>query len=47
MIPNVSIDHPSLNNEEAWGLLKAFASKDAGTAQASVVIPAYEGATQT
>jgi multiple sugar transport system substrate-binding protein len=41
-----AISSKSKNKEEAWGLLKAFASKDAGAAQASAVIPAYEGATQ-
>jgi multiple sugar transport system substrate-binding protein len=41
---NISAKSP--NKEEAWGLLKAFATKEAGEAQAQVVIPAYEGATQ-
>jgi len=30
--------------EEAWGLLKAFATREGAEAQARVVIPAYEGA---
>jgi multiple sugar transport system substrate-binding protein len=41
---NISAKSPY--KEEAWGLLKAFATKEAGEAQAQVVIPAYEGATQ-
>jgi multiple sugar transport system substrate-binding protein len=40
---NISAKSP--NKEEAWGLVKAFASRDAGVAQAKAVIPAYEGAT--
>ena len=39
-----NISNKSKNKEEAWGLLKAFTTKDAGIAQAKVVIPAYEGA---
>ena len=30
--------------EEAWGLLKVFTTREAGEAQAKIVIPAYEGA---
>jgi multiple sugar transport system substrate-binding protein len=41
---NISAKSP--NKEEAWGLLKAFTTREAGEAQAQVVIPAYEGATQ-
>jgi multiple sugar transport system substrate-binding protein len=41
-----NISAKSRNKEEAWGLLKAFATKEAGEAQAQAVIPAYEGATQ-
>lgn len=36
----------SQNKEAAWELIKAFATKEAGEAQANVVIPAYEGAEQ-
>jgi multiple sugar transport system substrate-binding protein len=36
----------SQNKEAAWGLIKAFATKEAGEAQAKVVIPAYAGADQ-
>jgi multiple sugar transport system substrate-binding protein len=32
--------------DEAWGLLKAFATIEAGEAQAKVVIPAYQGAAE-
>jgi len=39
-----NISNKSTNKEEAWGLLKAFSTKEAGEAQAKVVIPAYEGA---
>jgi multiple sugar transport system substrate-binding protein len=39
-----NISARSRNKEEAWGLLKTFATKEAGEAQAKVVIPAYEGA---
>jgi multiple sugar transport system substrate-binding protein len=42
-----NISARSRNKEEAWGLLKAFATKEAGEAQAKVVIPAYEGAAET
>jgi multiple sugar transport system substrate-binding protein len=37
----------SKNKEEAWALVKAFATREAGDAQAMVVIPAYGGAEQT
>ena len=36
----------SKNKEAAWGLIKMFATKEAGEAQAQVVIPAYAGADQ-
>lgn len=35
----------SANKEEAWGLVKAFATKSAGEIMAAEVIPAYEGST--
>jgi multiple sugar transport system substrate-binding protein len=36
----------SQNNEAAWGLIKAFSTREAGEAQAKVVVPAYEGASE-
>jgi multiple sugar transport system substrate-binding protein len=38
-----NISAKSQNKEAAWGLIKAFATREAGEAQAKVVIPAYEG----
>jgi multiple sugar transport system substrate-binding protein len=38
---NISAKSP--NKEEAWGLVKAFATYDAGVAQAKVVSPAFAG----
>jgi multiple sugar transport system substrate-binding protein len=37
----------SQNKEAAWGLIKAFSTKEAGEAQAKVTIPAYEGAAES
>jgi len=39
-----NISAKSRNKEEAWGLVKAFSTREAGVAQAKVVLPAYEGA---
>jgi multiple sugar transport system substrate-binding protein len=39
-----NISANSKNKEAAWGLIKMFATKEAGEAQAQVVIPAYTGA---
>lgn len=41
-----NISANSKNKEAAWGLIKMFATKEAGEAQAKVVIPAYAGADQ-
>lgn len=41
-----NISARSKHKEEAWGLLKAFATKEAGEVQAKLVIPAYEGAAE-
>lgn len=41
-----NISANSKNKEAAWGLIKTFATKEAGEAQAKVVIPAYAGADQ-
>lgn len=41
-----NISAKSQNKEAAWGLIKQFATKEAGEAQAKVVIPAYAGADQ-
>jgi multiple sugar transport system substrate-binding protein len=41
-----NISARSQNKEAAWGLVKAFSTKEAGDAQASVVIPAYADASR-
>lgn len=41
---SVNISAKSRNKEAAWGLAKAFTTREAGEAQAKVVIPAYSGA---
>ena len=41
---SISISARSRNIDDAWELLKEFASREAGEAQARVVIPAFQGA---
>ncbi|MCL2879901.1 MAG: hypothetical protein FWF29_06635, partial [Treponema sp.] len=41
-----NISAKSKNKDAAWQLVKAFSTKEAGEAQAKVVIPAYEGAAE-